>query len=53
MLNRTPTAFETAQMSRFYGEVAVKDGKPNPNAAKDWVTLSCFATASSTENIFY
>lgn len=53
ILNRTPTAFETAQMSRFYGEVAVKDGKPNPDANKDWVTLTCFATASSTENIFY
>jgi hypothetical protein len=53
ILNRAPTAFETAQMTGFYTQVAVKDGKPNPDATKDWVTLSCFATASSTENIFY
>jgi hypothetical protein len=53
ILNRTPTAFETAKMTGFYDQVAVKDGKPNPDAAKDWVTLSCFATASSTENVFY
>lgn len=53
ILNRTPTASETARMTGFYDQVAVKQGKPNPDAAKDWVTLSCFATASSTENIFY
>jgi hypothetical protein len=53
LLNRAPTASETAKMTGFYETVAVKEGKPNPDAAKDWVTLSCFATASSTENIFY
>ena len=53
ILNRAPTAFETAQVTAFYDVVAKQDGKPNPNAAKDWVTLSCFATASSTENIYY
>jgi hypothetical protein len=53
ILNRAPTASETAQVTAFYDVVAKQDGKPNPDAAKDWVTLSCFATASSTENIFY
>lgn len=53
ILNRAPTALETAKMTGFYEQVAVKSGKPNPDAAKDWVTLSCFATASSTENVFY
>jgi hypothetical protein len=53
LLNRLPTASETAKMTGFYDQVAVKGGKPNPDATKDWVTLSCFATASSTENIFY
>jgi hypothetical protein len=53
ILSRAPTASETAQLTAFYGQVAVKDGKANPDAAKDWVTLSCFVTASSVENIFY
>jgi len=53
ILNRVPTSSETAKMTGFYDQVAVKAGKPNPDATKDWVTLSCFATASSTENIFY
>jgi hypothetical protein len=53
ILNREPTASETAQVVAFYDKVATDGGKANPNAAKDWVTLSCFATASSTENIFY
>ena len=53
ILSRVPTASETKQLTAFYGQVAVKDGKANPDAAKDWVTLSCFATASSTENVFY
>ena len=53
ILNRAPNASETAKMTGFYEQVAVKEGKPNPDAAKDWVTLSCFATASSTENVFY
>jgi hypothetical protein len=53
ILNRAPTASETAQVTAFYDVVSTQDGKPNPNAAKDWVTLSCFATASSTENIYY
>ena len=53
ILNRAPSALESAKMTGFYEQVSVKDGKPNPDAAKDWVTLSCFATASSTENIFY
>ena len=53
LLNRVPTKSETEQMTAFYDEVAMTGGKPNPNATKDWVTLSCFATASSTENLFY
>ena len=53
ILNRVPTSSETAKMTGFYDQIAVKSGKPNPDATKDWVTLSCFATASSTENIFY
>ena len=53
ILNRAPTASETAKLTGFYDQVALKEGKPNPDAAKDWVTLSCFATASSTENVFY
>jgi hypothetical protein len=53
ILSREPTSSEIAQMSAFYDQVARQDGKANPNAAKDWVTLSCFATASSVENTFY
>lgn len=53
ILSREPTASESAKLTAFYDQVAVKDGKANPNAVKDWVTLGCFVTASSVENIFY
>lgn len=53
LLGRRASAFETAQLVAFYDEVATSNGKPNPTATRDWVTLGCFAVASSTENVFY
>ena len=53
LLNRDPTKAERARLVGFYKDVATEQGKPNPDAASDWVTLSCFALASSLESIFY
>lgn len=53
LLGRDATEYETTQMVRFYDEVSKVGRKANPNAVKDWVTLGCFAVASSTESVFY
>jgi len=53
ILSREPSKSETSQLASFYNTVAKDGGKANPNAVKDWVTLSCFAVASSLENVFY
>jgi hypothetical protein len=53
ILRREASRTETAQLVGFYNDVARTNGKANPNALKDWVTLGCFAVASSLENVFY
>ena len=53
ILGREPTKSETTELVRFYGKTARTGGKANPDAVKDWVTLGCFAVASSLENVFY
>lgn len=53
ILNREPTASEGAELANFYKTVSRKGGRSNPDATKDWVTLGCFALASSIENIYY
>jgi hypothetical protein len=53
LLNREPTSSERKRLVGFYKDVATENGKPNPDAASDWVTLGCFALASSLESIFY
>lgn len=53
ILGREPTRTETAELVRFYDKTARTGGKANPDAVKDWVTLGCFAVASSLENVFY
>jgi len=50
ILGRSPTPGETGALTAAYGEVAKASG---PKAARDWTALSCFAVASSLENIFY
>ncbi len=53
ILRRPATNAEKAQMAEFYKTVSA--GRSDPVAAieKDWVTLGCFAVASSLENTFY
>ncbi len=53
ILRRAATPAEKAQMADFYQTVA-KDRKDPPAAVeKDFVTLGCFAVASSLEATFY
>jgi hypothetical protein len=52
ILSRDPSPAETAKLVGFYGTVEVSPG-PAAERAKTWVTLSCFAVASSVENVFY
>jgi hypothetical protein len=53
ILRRAATTAEKAQMADFYQTVA--KGRKDPPAAieKDFVTLGCFAVASSLEATFY
>lgn len=53
VLMRSPSESEIVGLADFYPQVA--DGRPasSVDAAADWVTLSCFAVASSLEAIFY
>jgi hypothetical protein len=52
ILARDPTPAETAQMLGFYQKVSAS-ASPADTKVKDWVTLGCFAVASSVENVFY
>ena len=53
VLRRPATREEKAQMADFYKTVS-NGRKDAPSAiSKDWVTLGCFAVASSLENAFY
>ena len=49
---RDATPAETAQLLGFYQKVSAS-ASPADTKVKDWVTLGCFAVASSVENIFY
>lgn len=53
VLMRAPSENEIRGLADFYPQV--RDGRPanSVDAAADWVTLSCFAVASSLEAIFY
>jgi len=53
ILLRSPSEREIATLASFYKQVA--DGRPagSQDIAADWVTLSCFAVASSLEAVFY
>ena len=52
ILAREATPAETSQLLGFYQKVAASNS-PADTKVKDWVTLGCFAVASSFENIFY
>lgn len=53
VLLRAPSAAEVRNLTDLYKQV--RDGRPanSVEAAADWVTLSCFAVASSLEAVFY
>jgi hypothetical protein len=51
ILRRAPSPAESGRMIAYFDEVAA--GGTGADAGKDWATLSCFALASSLENIFY
>ncbi len=53
ILMRSPSEREIQNLAAYYTQVA--DGRPASSAevAADWVTLSCFAVASSLEAVFY
>jgi hypothetical protein len=53
ILMRSPSEREIQNLTAYYAHVA--DGRPANSAevAADWVTLSCFAVASSLEAVFY
>ena len=53
VLRRPATNAEKAQMADFYKTVSAGRSDPVAAVEKDWVTLSCFAVASSLENTFY
>lgn len=52
ILSRDPTAAETAKLVAFYKTVE-SSAAPAADRARNWVTLGCYAVASSTENVFY
>lgn len=49
ILRRDATGDEVSRLVNFYETVDAG----SQNAQRDWVTLSCFAVASSLENLFY
>ena len=53
ILMRSPSEQEIQNLAAYYTQVA--DGRPanSVEVAADWVTLSCFAVASSLEAVFY
>ncbi|MEZ5938431.1 MAG: hypothetical protein R3C52_09435 [Hyphomonadaceae bacterium] len=53
VLMRTPSEQEVQNLVSFYDQV--RDGRAanSKEVAADWVTLSCFAVASSLEAVFY
>jgi hypothetical protein len=53
ILLRSPSDREIQNLTAYYSQVA--EGRPanSPEVAADWVTLSCFAVASSLEAVFY
>ena len=52
ILSRDPSAAETAKLIAFYKTVE-SSAVPAADRARNWVTLGCYAVASSTENVFY
>jgi hypothetical protein len=53
VLLRTPSEREVQNLAAYYAQVAEGRAANNPDVAADWVTLSCFAVASSLEAVFY
>jgi len=53
VLLRTPSAREVQNLAAYYAQVAEGRSANSPDVAADWVTLSCFAVASSLEAVFY
>lgn len=53
ILMRSPSEREIQNLAAYYTQVA--EGRPanSVEVAADWVTLSCFAVASSLEAVFY
>lgn len=53
ILMRSPSEREIQNLSAYYAQVADGRATNSPEVAADWVTLSCFAVASSLEAVFY
>jgi hypothetical protein len=53
VLLRTPSEQEVQNLAAYYAQVADGRAANSPEVAADWVTLSCFAVASSLEAVFY
>jgi hypothetical protein len=53
ILLRSPSEREVATLAGFYNQVAGGRPASSQDVAADWVTLSCFAVASSLEAVFY
>ncbi len=53
ILLRSPSEREIQNLAAFYPQVADGREAGSTEVAADWVTLSCFAVASSLEAVFY
>ncbi len=53
ILMRSPSEREIQNLAAYYTQVADGRAANSPDVAADWVTLSCFAVASSLEAVFY
>lgn len=53
ILLRSPSEREVQNLSAYYTQVAEGRAANSAEVAADWVTLSCFAVASSLEAVFY
>lgn len=49
-LQRLPTEAEQKHLKDLYGQLAATE---QPNAARDWAILSCFAVLTTMESLFY
>lgn len=53
ILSRSPSEREIQNLAAYYSQVAEGRAANSAEVAADWVTLSCFAVASSLEAVFY